>query len=160
MKQRFALVLIFALVVSAAASVVLYRLIANQISSNKEAAQSKVLVAARNLASGDLIKEGDVKLADWSGTAPQGAMTKVEDAVGRGVIEPVYSGEVVLEARIAARGDGAGLASTIPSGIRAVAVRFNDVVGVSGFATPGMHVDILIAGNPPSGSNEIGRAHV
>ena len=84
MKQRFALVLIFALVVSAAASVVLYRLIANQISSNKEAAQSKVLVAARNLASGDLIKEGDVKLADWSGTAPQGAMTKVEDAVGRG----------------------------------------------------------------------------
>ena len=96
MKQRFALVLIFALVVSAAASVVLYRLIANQISSNKEAAQSKVLVAARNLASGDLIKEGDVKLADWSGTAPQGAMTKVEDAVGRGVIEPVYSGEVEI----------------------------------------------------------------
>ena len=80
-------------------------------------------------------------------------MTKVEDAVGRGVIEPVYSGEVVLEARIAARGAGAGLASTIPSGMRAVAVRVNDVVGVSGFATPGMHVDILIAGNPPSGSN-------
>jgi len=153
MKQRFALVLIFALVVSAAASVVLYRLIATQISANKELPQTKILVATRNLMSGDLIKDPDVKLADWSGSVPGGALTKVEDAVGRGVVEPIYMGEAVLEARIAARGAGAGLASTIPEGMRAVAVRVNDVVGVSGFATPGSHVDILIAGNPPGGSN-------
>ncbi|MEQ1883414.1 MAG: Flp pilus assembly protein CpaB, partial [Bryobacteraceae bacterium] len=153
MKQRFALVLIFALVVSAAASVVLYRLIANQISANKEAAQSKILVAAHNLSSGDLIKEGDVKLADWSGATPPGAILKVEDAVNRGVIETIYEGEAILEVRIAARGAGAGLASTIPPGMRAVAVRVNDVVGVSGFVIAGSHVDILIAGNPPSGSN-------
>ncbi|MEQ1946832.1 MAG: Flp pilus assembly protein CpaB [Bryobacteraceae bacterium] len=153
MKQRFALVLIFALVVSAAASVVLYRLIANQISKNKEAAQSKIVVASRSLSGGDLIKESDVKLADWAGAPPAGALTKVEDAVNRGVIESIYEGEAILEARIAARGAGAGLASTIPPGMRAVAVRVNDVVGVSGYVIAGSHVDILIAGNPPSGSN-------
>jgi pilus assembly protein CpaB len=33
--------------------------------------------------------------------------------------------------------------------MRAVAVRVNDVVGVSGFVTPGMRVDVLISGLPP-----------
>jgi pilus assembly protein CpaB len=153
MKQRFALVLIFALVVSGAASVVLYRLIATQIAANKEAAQAKVLVAARTLPAGELIKEGDVKLADWTGTPPPGSATKAEDLIGRGVIETIYEGEVVLDARVAPRGGGAGLAATIPAGMRAVAVRVNDVVAVSGYATPGSHVDILIAGSPPNGSS-------
>jgi pilus assembly protein CpaB len=41
----------------------------------------------------------------------------------------------------------------IPSGMRAVAVRVNDIVGVAGFVSPGMHVDLLIAGNPPGQNN-------
>jgi pilus assembly protein CpaB len=114
------------------------------------------VVAARNLASGDLIKDGDVKLAEWAGTPPLGALIKVEDALNRGVLEPMYTGEAVLDSRIAARGAGAGLAATIPQGMRAVAVRVNDIVGVAGFVTPGSHVDILIAGNPPGGAGNTG----
>ena len=34
--------------------------------------------------------------------------------------------------------------------MRAVAVKVNEVVGVAGFVTPGMRVDVLISGNPPS----------
>jgi pilus assembly protein CpaB len=41
----------------------------------------------------------------------------------------------------------------IPSGMRAVAVRVNDVVGVAGFVVPGMRVDVLISGNPPGPSS-------
>jgi pilus assembly protein CpaB len=33
--------------------------------------------------------------------------------------------------------------------MRACAVRVDEVVGVSGFATPGMRVDVLISGTPP-----------
>ena len=48
------------------------------------------------------------------------------------------------------KGAGGGLAATIPKGMRAVAVKVNEVVGVAGFVTPGMRVDVLISGNPPS----------
>jgi len=55
---------------------------------------------------------------------------------------------------LAAAGSGGGLAATIPEGMRASAVRVDDVVGVAGFVTPGMRVDVLIAGLPPnSGAN-------
>ena len=58
--------------------------------------------------------------------------------------------EPILESRLAARGAGAGLASMIPPGMRAVAIRVNEVVGVGGFVVPGMRVDILISGAPPA----------
>jgi pilus assembly protein CpaB len=54
----------------------------------------------------------------------------------------------VVEARIAARGSGLGLAPLIPPGMRAISVRVNDVVGVSGFVLPGMRVDVLVTGRP------------
>jgi pilus assembly protein CpaB len=157
MKQRLVSVLIFALVVSAAASVLIYRLINSQITANAKPG-NRVLMASRNLERGDLIKDTDIKVADWGGTVPQGAIMKPEDAIGRGVIEPIYLGEPIVESRIAARGAGAGLAAIIPPGMRAVAVRVNDVAGVAGFVTPGMHVDILLAGTPPgnSGSKNVG----
>jgi pilus assembly protein CpaB len=44
----------------------------------------------------------------------------------------------------------------IPPGMRAVAVRVNEVVGVAGFVNPGSRVDVLISGNPPSGSGNLG----
>ena len=156
MKQRLVFVVLFALVVSGAASAVLYRLISAQLAANKVAATSKVVVATHNLPSGDLIKEVDVKIADWNGPLPVGAITKTEDALNRGVLEPIYQGEPLVENRISKPGAGAGLATMIPPGMRAVAVRVNDVVAVSGFAAAGSHVDILIAGNPPGGNQAAG----
>jgi len=38
-------------------------------------------------------------------------------------------------------------------GMRAVAIRVNDIVGVSGFVTPGQRVDLLIMGLPPAGQS-------
>jgi pilus assembly protein CpaB len=155
-KQRLVFVVLFALVVSGAASAVLYRLISAQLAASKVAASSKVVVATHNLPSGDLIKEADVKIADWNGPVPVGAITKTEDALNRGVLEPIYQGEPLVENRVSKPGAGAGLASMIPSGMRAVAIRVNDVVAVSGFAAAGSHVDVLIAGNPPGGNQAAG----
>ena len=36
--------------------------------------------------------------------------------------------------------------------MRAIAVKVDDIVGVAGFATPGMHVDVLASGTPPGPS--------
>ena len=156
MKQRLVFVVLFALVVSGAASAVLYRLISAQLAANKVAASTKVVVATHNLAAGDLIKDVDVRIAEWNGPVPAGTLTKTEDALNRGVLESIYQGEPLVENRVSKPGAGAGLASMIPAGMRAVAVRVNDVVAVSGFAAAGSHVDILIAGNPPGGNQAAG----
>lgn len=153
MNKRLLSVLIFALAVSAVASFILYRMITAQMTASAKVVGNSVLVASRNLELGALIREGDVKVAEWGGTVPQGALMKPEDAIGRGVTQPILDGEPIVESRVAARGAGAGLASTIPPGMRAVAVRVNDIVGVAGFVAPGTHVDILIAGNPPGGNS-------
>jgi pilus assembly protein CpaB len=84
---------------------------------------------------------------------PKGAVLKPENAIGRGVVSDIYQGEPILESRLAPVGSGGGLAATIPDGMRAIAVRVDDVVGVAGFVTPGMHVDVLVSGIPPGGNN-------
>lgn len=156
MNKRLVSVLVFALVVSAVASYILYRVIDAQISNNKPAPANRVLVATHNLDNGALVKDVDVRLADWGGPVPMGALLKTEDAVGRGVVSQIYEGEPILDTRLAAKGAGAGLAATIPPGMRAVAVRVNDIVGVAGFVIPGTKVDLLIAGTPPKGNGGLG----
>jgi pilus assembly protein CpaB len=39
--------------------------------------------------------------------------------------------------------------------MRACAVKVNDVVGVAGFAVPGMRVDVLVSGSAPGGASNV-----
>src|SRR5260370_35184400 len=156
MNQRLVSVLIFAFVVSAGASPLLYRLIASRVTANPKQPTAQVIVAARTLGLGTLLRDSDLKMGDWSGPLPQGALLRKEDVVGRGVMAAIYDGEPIVETRLAPKGAGAGLAATIPAGMRAVAVKVNDVVGVAGFVVPGMRVDVLISGNPPGGAASAG----
>jgi pilus assembly protein CpaB len=156
MNQRLFSVLIFAFVVSAGASLLLYRLIASRVTANAKQPTPQVIVAGRNLELGTLIRESDLRMADFGGTLPHGALVRKEDVVGRGVVAAIYDGEPIVESRLATKGAGAGLAATIPAGMRAFAVRVNEVVGVSGFVVPGMRVDVLINGTPPNAKNDQG----
>jgi pilus assembly protein CpaB len=153
MNRRFVAVLLFALVVSATASVILYRLIAAKLTASAGAPTKKIVVAARNIEIGAVVGPADVVTSDWAGDPPMGSFTGFDDVLNRGVVSNIYAGEAVLDTRLAPKGAGGGLAATIPPGMRAVAIRVNEVVGVSGFVLPGMHVDILIAGNPPGQGN-------
>ena len=85
-----------------------------------------------------------------------GATTQVKDIIGRGVITAIFAKEPIIDSRLAPKGAGGGMAAMIPPGMRAVAVRVNEVVGVAGFVVPGTHVDILISGNTPGGSGTLG----
>ncbi len=156
MNKRFLAVVAFALVVSGGASFLIYRLVSARLSTSARTAQSSVIVAARNLEVGTLIKEADIRMEDWSGPAPHNAVLKKEDAMERGVLSTIYTGEPILENRLAQKGAGAGLAATIPVGMRAVALRVNEVVGVAGFVVPGQRVDVLIMGNPYTGTGQTG----
>ncbi|HWB84072.1 MAG TPA: Flp pilus assembly protein CpaB [Bryobacteraceae bacterium] len=154
MNKRFLSVLIFAFVVATVASLLLYRLMSNrQPTASAAHSTTRIAVATRNLEVGTILKDGDVKLDDWSGATPDGATANVQEVIGRGVVTPIFAREPVIESRLAAKGAGGGLAAMIPPGMRAVAVRVNEVVGVAGFVLPGMRVDVLISGNPPGVGN-------
>jgi pilus assembly protein CpaB len=156
MNKRFLGVLVFAFVVASVASLMLYRLLNRPQTTKAAAVTTQIVLASHDLEVGAVLKEQDVQLADWPGPSPAGASTKAQDLVGRGVIMPIYAKEPVVESRLAAKGAGGGLASMIPPGMRAVAVRVNEVVGVAGFVTPGMRVDVLISGNRPGGDGSLG----
>jgi pilus assembly protein CpaB len=156
MNKRFLAVAAFAFVVALVASYVVYRQLEKGIAAGASKRAPKVLVAARDLPVGTLLRNEDLTLAEWSGAIPPFAVTKPDDVVGRGVVSTVYAGEPINPSRLAGSGAGAGLAATIPMGKRAVAVRVNDVVGVAGFVSPGMRVDLLASGNPPNSSSNLG----
>lgn len=156
MDKRFTTVLAAALLIAGAASLLLYKFIAGRIQSAPPPVQTRLVVAARDLQVGTLIREPDVKLVPWPGSVPKGGSAKLSDSIGRGVISAIMEGEPVVEHRLAPKGAGAGLAAIIPAGMRAVPVRVNEVIGVAGFVVPGMRVDVIISGAPPNAPKDLG----
>jgi pilus assembly protein CpaB len=152
MGQRVFAILLVAFAVAIGASYVVYRLVQTRIGQAAGPTTSEVIVASRKLDIGTLVKDTDLKSGQWVGSLPQGVVLKKEDVIGRGVIAAINEGEPIFDNRLAAVGAGAGLAATIPPGMRAVAVRVNDVVGVAGFVVSGQRVDVLINGTPPGGA--------
>lgn len=157
MNKRFAGVLTFAFVVAAAGGLLTYRSLMNRPQPVKATAPTvQIVVAAKDLEVGSVIKEGDIQMGDWSGPVPAGASYKLEDLKGRGVTTAIYAKEPIIESRLAARGAGGGLATLIPHGMRAFAVPVNEIVGVAGFVTAGSHVDLLIQGSGPGSNGALG----
>ncbi len=156
MDRRFLTVLGVSLVFALVVSSVFWQMTARSSSSEPAAPAQEVdvVVAARPLGVGVMIKTPDIKLAKVPGSAvPKGAFTKVEEVLDRPVVSNILLDEPILDGRLAAKGSGLGLAPTIPVGMRAVTVRVNDVAGVAGFVLPGMHVDVLVTGTPPNAEN-------
>jgi pilus assembly protein CpaB len=75
--------------------------------------------------------------------------------IDRPVVSNILLDEPVMDGRLAARGSGAGLAPIIPPGMRGVTVRVTDVAGVAGFVLPGLRVDVLVTGRPPSSDSTV-----
>ncbi len=77
-------------------------------------------------------------------TVPVGAFSSVDSAVGRVTRIAIFNGEAIVPGRLAPAGAGAGLEQKIAPGTRAMAVRINDVAGISGLLQPNSRVDVLV----------------
>jgi len=148
MNRRILIIVTCALVLSLCASYLVYRAIASRATTVGQVRTVPVVVAARDLSAGSLISEYDLRVAAWAGPLPKGAIDKTNSVLNRGVMAPIFEGEPVTETRLAPRGSAGGLAGTIPPGMRACAIKVNEVAGVAGFAVPGMRVDVLMSGVP------------
>jgi pilus assembly protein CpaB len=148
------MILLAAFGIAAVCTFAVYHLVRNRIAA-KPAATTSVIAAKTDIKLGTILKDEDLTTIAIVGTPPVGTILDKDKsrAIGRGVISDLYKDEPIMESRLAAVGAGGGLAAAIPPGMRACAVRVDEVVGVSGFATPGMRVDVVMSGTPP-GSND------
>jgi len=153
MNRRLVTILLAAFVVAALCSVLVYRLVGMRIAAAKPQPSTRIVAAATDIKIGTVLSAPDLTTVQIMGTVPKTAILDAKNAIGRGVISPLYAGEPILDDRLAPMGSGGGLAATIKDGMRAIAVRVDQVVGVAGFVLPGMRVDILISGVPPDVNN-------
>jgi len=117
---------------------------------------SQIVVAATDLAVGATLSQKDLALADWySDVLPAGALTKTSDAVGHPLLYPMSAHQLILQKDLGVEGAGIGLAGKLPEGMRAVAIRSNEIIGVAGFVYPGSHVDLLMTFTPPDSSDHL-----
>lgn len=81
-------------------------------------------------------------------STPDGTFDKAEKLVGRVAVTNIAAREPITDSRLAPEGTAGGLSAVIPEGYRAMTVKVDDVVGISGFIMPGTLVDIVVTIDP------------
>jgi pilus assembly protein CpaB len=147
-RTRMVVFALFALALSGLVTYYAYRMLSNRLSPPTEETV-QIVVAAEKLNLGTRLTAQQLRIANWpKANLPEGRFSDPKEIEGRGVIVPMSANEPILDSKLASKEAGAGLASAIPEGMRAMSVRVNDIIGVAGFVTPGTHVDVIIIGTP------------
>ncbi len=117
---------------------------------------SNVVVAKVDIPIGSRIIAEQLAVVQFPrNVTPEGAFPVIDQRLlGRVVVTRLSPREPVTENRLAPVGAAGGLSSVIPDGYRAMTVKVNDVVGVSGFIMPGTLVDIVVVTSPPKESGK------
>lgn len=106
---------------------------------------TKIVVAARDVDPGTVLGEGSLQVIAWpSGSVPAGAIKDLKRTQGRVASTLIFTGEPILEAKLAREGASGGLASVLGEGKRAITIQANEIVGVAGYIRPGSRVDIMV----------------
>ena len=141
--KRMLIALALALLVSVLCTWLVARKLTKPVNPQKNP-DAMYAAPSRGLQAGEVLKTEDIELVAWPGSDPvDGAFTQPSQAIGREVLYPLAKGQPILDGDLSAAGSGNGLASRIPDGMRAVALRSDEVVGVAGFLVPGSHLDVL-----------------
>lgn len=143
-ERRYTVVFGVAVLVAAAATFGVWRVLQSAEARNR-VATSPVVVALRDIPEGSQIDRDMIGTSTWPAQAmPAGAFSRLDSVVGRVARVPVFKGEAIVPGRLAPEGTGPGLEVKISPGKRAMAVRINDVAGISGLIQPNSRVDVLV----------------
>ncbi|HKY20079.1 MAG TPA: Flp pilus assembly protein CpaB [Vicinamibacterales bacterium] len=160
-RTRTLIVMTVAIILASAAAFMVYRSVQRIPVREIEVAHVNAVVASKAIPIGTMLTKDMVKVVPWPGrNAVPGSFKAVEEVVNRGVISALAENEPVVEGKLAPIGAGAGLAPTIPSGMRAVSVKVNEVVGVAGFVVPGSRVDLVVTVEDPNTKSVVTRSVV
>lgn len=141
---RTLVVVAIAVAVATLATMAVYRAVQQIPVREVEQPGIPVVVAARNLPIGTSLSSADLRVASWPARSPvQGGFSSPDQLLSRGLVADMVENEPITPNKLAPTEAGAGLPPVIPSGMRAISVQVNEVVGVAGFVTPGNRVDVV-----------------
>lgn len=135
-----------ALIVALITSVLIFSYLQKKGRGQEVAIETQpVVVAAIDLSWGTMLTDEMLKRVDFlKGSLTGGFSSDPSSLVGRVLIYPVKTNEPIFESRLAPiTVKTGGVAAVITPKKRAVAVKVDKVIGVSGFIRPGNRVDIL-----------------
>jgi pilus assembly protein CpaB len=158
MQNRLKIALVVAVFFGLIAAYGIYNFLRQQkdVAESLRTATQNVVVASTDIPAGtaindEMIKKGMIKTIPWPKTSvPGGSFASPEQVIGKTNRVKIIANEPILESRLA--GEGAGLTARLEQGKRAVAVKVDEIIGVSGFIVPDDRVDVIVTTVPP-GSN-------
>ena len=141
--RRLGFALVAALVISLGITSVFYvRITRTQAASRPKT--KRIVAAAVALQPGTPINPENLIEIDWPENVPlEGLIDKKEDAAGHVLMYAVAVHQPVLRRDLASSAS-LGLSAKIPDGMRATAIKTNEVTNIAGFIFPGSHVDVLV----------------
>jgi pilus assembly protein CpaB len=159
MQNRLKIALVVAVFFGLVAAYGIYNFLRQQRQATEalKTETQDVVVAARDIPSGtaiteEMLKKGLVKTVKWpKASMPAGAFSSPEPLVGKTNRVKILANEPILESRLA--GEGAGLTARLEPGKRAMAVKVDEIIGVSGFIVPDDRVDVIVTTTPPGSNN-------
>jgi pilus assembly protein CpaB len=138
----------------------LYQWIENQRKPEKviqvKAEAIPVVVAAANLPWGTKLMPEMIKTTPYlKESIPMGHFPTVADLNGRVLLTPLKLNDPITEHKLAPISvETGGVAAVIKAGKRAIAVKGDKVIGISGFINPGNRVDVLVTVEDPEKKEE------
>ena len=117
----------------------------------QEISETKVLVARRDLETGDFVTVDDLEWADWpEKSIVLGYRTEadspnaIEELAGSVVRVPIFENEPVLPRKLVKKGDTGTMAALIEPGMRAMSVEISTESASGGFILPNDRVDVIL----------------
>ena len=153
--------IVLALMVATGGSIFLYKWLRAKTAPAEavrvEAQVVPVVVAAVDLNWGTKLTKEMLKTVPFlKESLPVGYKSDPASLEGRVVMSPLKAQEAVLESRLAPTDvTMGGVSAVIKPGMRAVAVKGDKVIGISGFIQPMNRVDVLVTMRDPATRNEI-----
>jgi pilus assembly protein CpaB len=146
-NKRFLVVLTGALVFGLLTAVSVSRYLSSAQAYNKNL--NTVVVAKVAIPVGTKIIEDQIGVVQLpKESVPDGTFQTVDKLIGRVAVMNIAPREPVTDAKLAPEGTAGGLSAVIPEGYRAMTVKVDEVVGISGFIQPGALVDIVVVIDP------------
>lgn len=154
MQNRLKIALVVAVFFGLVAAYGIYNFLSHQQKETDtlRAANQEIVVAAQDILPGTIfneesLKKGLTKTTPWPKTSiPAGAFSTPQQIMGKVSRVKILANEPILESRLA--GEGAGLTVRLEAGKRALALRVDEIVGVSGFIVPDDRVDVILTTTP------------
>ena len=147
MKKTPVIVLGIGIFIALIVSIVSYNVLKNKAQKQVKIQEIvEVAVAGVDMAWGTVLGKASIKTAPYlKKSLPDGYHTSGSSLEGRVLVYPVKANEPIFESSLAPVSmKSGGMAAVVQPNKRAMAVKVDKVVGVSGFLFPGNRVDVLV----------------